>query len=371
MRTFLFHRTFLTLFLIAVTFLLKAQTGTSNGTYNFSTLGADNSAGTGFKTQGDKFKVSNVFAQDRRAMFANNASYGAAQTIFIKAEGTSTNRTFTFKDLSLRNFDLSTDLDLFTLTLRNYFGGVIARHVLASNQPLSITAGNLSSFNFTVPFPAGGYAGVAEIQVDFHYADADMSPDELTFNSITIADVSSAIPLPLSLLAFSADKEGNGVRINWKTANELNVDRHVIERSTDGLHFTAIGSFNGLKNSPAGASYSYFDAFPASGKNYYRLKEIDIDGREKSFLVKLVDFSNGRLAFETSNPVNGYVRIKGLSTGIYTLSLVDISGRSLMTTQLSNVKGDYLLSLPALIKGAYLLSLTGKEEQLTQILIKQ
>lgn len=371
MKTTLPLRFTLVLLLSTCAMLVHAQSGTNDGTYNFSSLGADNSGGTGFKTQGDKFKVSNIFDQDRKTIYANNANPGDGQTVIIRAEGGSKNKTFTLQDLNIRNFGLTTDLDVFTLTVRNYFGAVIATHVLATNQALGVSAIGISSFNFTPAFPAGGYNNVAEIQVDFHYANASVSPDELTFTSITIANVSSLVPLPLSLLDFSVKKAGNGVRINWTTASEINVDRHLVEHSTDGLHFTTIASFQGQQASSAGAKYSCFHAQPSKGRNYYRLKEVDGDGSEKVFVVKSVDFTQSAITIKSSNPVIGFVVINGLSSGIYDLNLVDANGRSVMTTKVSNVS-DYSLALPAsLTKGTYWLVVSGQGEFISQQLVKQ
>ena len=98
MRNTNLPRTFLAMLFLACRFLLHAQSGTSDGTYNFSALGAENSGGTGFRKQGDKFKVSNIFTQDRTTMYANDATPGATETVVIKAEGGTKNKTFTLRE---------------------------------------------------------------------------------------------------------------------------------------------------------------------------------------------------------------------------------------------------------------------------------
>ena len=373
MKTTLHIRTILVLLFFLLAGVLNAQNGTADGVYNFSALGAPNSAGAGFKTQGDKFKVSNIFAQDRKTMYADNANPGETQTILIKAEGTTKNRTFTLKDLVLRNYGLSTSFDVFTVTLRNYFGATIARLALTGEQLLTTSVQAISTFDFDTPFPASGFAGVAEIQVDFHYADPSVSPDELTFWSISLANISNAIPLPLSLLDFSAKKEGSGVRINWTTANEVNVDKQIVEHSVDGLSFTPVAGFSGQKNSTVKTAYTYFHAMPAAGKNYYRLKEVDADGAEKIFVVRTVDFGkNESIAVKSANPVHGSVLVQGLSAGAYELNLVDMSGRSVVSAKLSNVSGDYRFIVPPTVpKGTYLLVIAGEAQRFSQKLVVQ
>ncbi|WP_162944888.1 T9SS type A sorting domain-containing protein [Flavisolibacter nicotianae] len=370
MRNTYLPRTFLSALLLASSLFLHAQSGTSDGTYNFSALGAENSGGTGFRKQGDKFKVSNVFTQDRTTMYANDATPGATETVIIKAEGGTKNKTFTFKDLSLRNFGQNTTLDVFTVTLRNYYGVEIGRLTLASPQSLDVYATAISSFAFSVPFPSGGFADVSEIQIDFHYADAGIAPDEMTFNNISIANVSNAVPLPLTLVEFTARKEGTGVRVHWVTANEQNVDKHVIEHSTDGIRFAPIASFPGQKNLATGSNYSYFHAQPESGKNYYRLKEVDVDGSERSYVVRTVDFAKS--AVTVSGSIHGSVVIKGLSAGPYALEIADMSGQVVLKNKIANVSGDYLLPLPATFShGTYIISLSGNGVSLAQKILLQ
>lgn len=372
MKTAFFTHSLLFFCVLLLAKTLPAQSGTSDGTYNFSALGADNSGGTGFKTQGDKFKVSNIFAQDRKTMYANNSNAGETQTVVIKAEGGTKNKTFTFMDLSVRNYATSSALDIFTITLRNYFGAPIATLVLASNQSLTTTAAGIAGFAFTTPFPAEGYPNVAEIQIDFHYADGSVSPDELTFSTITIANVSNLVPLPISLVDFTARKEGSGVRVNWTTASEEKVAKHVIEHSKDGIRFTAIASFPGMQSASSGATYSFFHASPSSGKNYYRLKEVDVDGSEKSFVVRTVDISKRNIVFEGALPLQEFVTVKGLAPGTYELNLVDLSGHTVMSTKLSTVSGDAVFTVAdALPRGTYLITLAGQGDAVTQKLVKQ
>ena len=95
--------------------------------------------------------------------------------------------------------------------------------------------------------------------------------------------------LPLQLLSFTAQKCGNNVCLNWKTANEQNVSHFEIERSTDGRNFTTIKT-EAAKNQSLNL-YSYEDALAgqrAADKVYYRIRQVDGDGKTKYSAIAFV-----------------------------------------------------------------------------------
>jgi len=82
--------------------------------------------------------------------------------------------------------------------------------------------------------------------------------------------------LPLQLTAFNASTSGAAVNTSWTTANEYKAEKFELERSADGSLFTIIATIP-AKNDKAN-SYSWQDAHPGTGNNFYRLKMSDIDG---------------------------------------------------------------------------------------------
>ncbi|MCX6182993.1 MAG: T9SS type A sorting domain-containing protein [Bacteroidetes bacterium] len=91
--------------------------------------------------------------------------------------------------------------------------------------------------------------------------------------------ISSAAPLPVELLSFTAklDEEGK-VDIRWATASEINNDLFAIERSKDGKYFEVIEQVPGAGNSNHVIMYFAEDKIPFDGISYYRLKQVDFDG---------------------------------------------------------------------------------------------
>lgn len=86
-------------------------------------------------------------------------------------------------------------------------------------------------------------------------------------------------PLPVSLTSFTARVEPKGVRLRWLTASELNNQGFEIQRSIDGATFTPVAFVAGAGTSTVGHTYQYLDAWLAKEIVYYRLKQLDYDGK--------------------------------------------------------------------------------------------
>ncbi|RYY54746.1 MAG: T9SS type A sorting domain-containing protein, partial [Chitinophagaceae bacterium] len=83
--------------------------------------------------------------------------------------------------------------------------------------------------------------------------------------------------------------------IYWGTASETNNSSFVIEASRSGSDFRAIGTLPGAMNSGLEQHYNFLHKNPAQGKWYYRIKQVDLDGRAS--YSKTVIIETGRQAF--------------------------------------------------------------------------
>lgn len=98
--------------------------------------------------------------------------------------------------------------------------------------------------------------------------------------------------LPVSLLFFKAGKINNTVQLQWQTASEQNSDYFNIERSNDGVQFSSLARVAAAGNSHALKNYSSTDNNPLEGINFYRLKEVDLDGKFKFSKIVRVEMQN-------------------------------------------------------------------------------
>jgi Secretion system C-terminal sorting domain len=85
-------------------------------------------------------------------------------------------------------------------------------------------------------------------------------------------------PLPVDLVRFSANVLDDEVVLDWATASEENNAYFLVEHSTDGQNFIPVGEVKGHGTTTVLQQYAYIDTDPLYGANYYRLKQVDLDG---------------------------------------------------------------------------------------------
>ncbi|MEQ1555078.1 MAG: T9SS type A sorting domain-containing protein, partial [Ferruginibacter sp.] len=175
--------------------------------------------------------------------------------------------------------------------------------------------------------------------------------------------------LPLQFLFFSAQKcTANQVCLHWRTANEQNVSHFEIERSVDGKTFNKIGSTNA--NNQASNSYTSKDDITLLqniGFVYYRIKQIDIDGKFTFSDVRTIKLSTKNELSIYPNPSNAIVNIDGWYK-VKNIVLYDINGRKLQqwNTSLSAI------DISSFARGNYILIMVlATGEVLQQKLVKQ
>ena len=122
--------------------------------------------------------------------------------------------------------------------------------------------------------------------------------------------VGTPIALPLKLVDFNAQYLQPDAELKWSTADESNVDKFIIERGTDPIHFVPVGTV-AAKNGSGITRYQFKDGLSAVGgeKFYYRLKMMDIDTKFKYSNVELVQ-REGKSINElliNPNPVRGRI----------------------------------------------------------------
>ncbi len=146
-------------------------------------------------------------------------------------------------------------------------------------------------------------------------------------------------PLPLKLLSFTVAKQTGSKNIallNWKVTKQVNTQKFEIERSTDGMHFTQVGTKAAAGNYASEMSYAYTDASPAAGTNYYRLKVVDINGNFTFSAVRPVVFDEGPVTIQLApNPTRNHVYVKGISAPVV-VRVLDMRGRLLKTVNVAN-----------------------------------
>lgn len=165
--------------------------------------------------------------------------------------------------------------------------------------------------------------------------NADQTNDWVLKNNIaqlsrwTLA--SKANPLPVNLIAFTATLVNNTTHLGWTTAQEISSSLFEVQRSKDGNSFESLFTVPAHGNSNSPVSYHAIDKNPLTGINYYRLKQVDIDGNYSLSPIVHVYVKEASSYQITPNPVTGIFTLhitvpvaKRLGMGLY-----DVSGRRL------------------------------------------
>ena len=137
------------------------------------------------------------------------------------------------------------------------------------------------------------------------------------------------IPLPVELISFTGQAKGNYNLLNWTTASENKNKGFAVERSTDAASFREIGIVKGSGNTSQETNYHFTDEQPFSGKNFYRLKQMDMDGKSKySAVIELIN-KRDAAAFLYPNPAGNEIKvITGQKEQLY---IIDIYGRNVLS----------------------------------------
>ncbi len=170
--------------------------------------------------------------------------------------------------------------------------------------------------------------------------------------------------LPVELSGFGAVKQTGKTFLQWQTANETNSRGFEIQRSNNAQNWSSIAFVNSAGTSTG--NYSYTDVQPMNGKNYYRLRQLDISGAYKLSEIKWVDFSKKLSLGISPNPVINSINIytdAALSNAL--LEIYNTQGQLILRTKLT---GNGNISIPAqnLVKGNYVanISVDGIKERI-------
>ncbi len=182
--------------------------------------------------------------------------------------------------------------------------------------------------------------------------------------NITPAGVTGVLPVLFS--NFNVVKNGNAADLSWITLSETNNKGFYIERSSDGRNFTSI-AFMASKaggNSSQSISYVYTDKLPLSFDNYYRLQQVDKDGRKTYSEIIMVNFAKVIISLQAKiypNPASHQLNILVNASENMKLSatISSASGSIVKQQSLIVVAGNNTLTLPIqhLSAGTYFLQL--------------
>lgn len=157
--------------------------------------------------------------------------------------------------------------------------------------------------------------------------------------------------LPVSLTTFTAKPNKSGtVNLAWTTASEKDNSHFEVARSSNGIDFNKLDEIKGNGNSDVVRTYSYIDVKPAVGTNYYRLKQVDTDGKFAFSAVATAKVglgSDNLTAAVSANRTSVAVTYNALASGKALFNVYNISGVKIATVEHNVNAGINQISIPA------------------------
>ena len=177
--------------------------------------------------------------------------------------------------------------------------------------------------------------------------------------------------LPIQLSSFKVDLKNDRPFISWTTYSESNNDHYTIQRSRDGQTFTDLATYLGIGNGTSDheLTYSHIDQNPYPGKNYYRLKQVDLDGTSSVFPIRSV-FVPSRVIKVYPTYVNNELKMELPYKDTWRWSITDLSGHSCDEGYATSSGGIAILALNHLSNGFYVITLSSLEDKKSFKIIK-
>jgi hypothetical protein len=245
-----------------------------------------------------------------------------------------------------------------------YNGGGGATQGLEMRIPLTAFPGVTTAQSlklFVLLTGSGGYASNESIPGMTGFAGG-CAMDDADMSAVTM--FTGAVALSIDLTNFSAKSVAGATNLAWTTASEKDNAVFQIERSVNARDFSPIGEVKAAGNSNVAKNYTFTDAAPLSGVNYYRLKAVDNAGLaslSKVVAVNFSDKSNNPSVFPNPASDVSRVNVNASEASTMDIQVTDLTGRVLISQNVAVEKGANLLPLNIsnLVSGAYLVKING------------
>lgn len=208
---------------------------------------------------------------------------------------------------------------------------------VSTNNPLTLTA----SWRGTYYWPNNGGATTQSVTINntvngtFNYTvkDANIGSCMQDAFNVTVSGV-----LPVVLSSFNVTLNKDVVLLDWSASQEQNNTFFTVERSNDGINFSFLGTINGAGTSAVFNTYHLVDHMPFEGTNYYRLSQTDVDGNQKYYTVKRINYKSNK-GFSTGIFNNGKgqisVVIHSTKATQMNMQVLDITGKEMLQRSFS------------------------------------
>jgi hypothetical protein len=188
-----------------------------------------------------------------------------------------------------------------------------------------------------------------------------------TFTTNAIPAASGAA-LPVNFTAISARKKSSGVEISWNVAGERDVANYEVQRSINARDFTTVGEVTATGSD----SYSFIDEKPANGISFYRVRNIDIDGKYKYTTIVRVNLNRSIELRAYPQPAKDEITIEHASAAKGILTLATATGQVVKTLQVKPDANQTSINITSLNRGLYIVRFDNGEGSIESLrVVKQ
>lgn len=221
-----------------------------------------------------------------------------------------------------------------------FFTGTVSSWTRYSRD-ISFLAGN-SNVAFRFAFRSDGSANMAGVALD----------------NFEISGASNT-PLPVSLLSFDGENEGDVNQLRWTTASEINNAGFDVERSAEGTVFEKIGFVTGADNSTAINNYKYDDANLTAPYYYYRLRQVDHNGvseYSRTIFIRRADRSKPFVLMPNPAKERFYLLLKSDQPTDVSVKVFSAGGELVYSSQSNVIDGRVVIEPKEVADGIYFVS---------------
>lgn len=168
--------------------------------------------------------------------------------------------------------------------------------------------------------------------------------------------------LPVTITGFQGQKTNDGVLLRWKTATESNNSYFEIQRAGDEQLYSSIGTVTANQE----GAYYLLDKAPLAGNNYYKLVQVDKDGKPSTYAdVVVVNYAlsntvSNIAVYPTVVATSFTLKYNGsLDAGRYSIKVTDLTGKSVYSKEVdqSAILNGYQGEISGLSPGVYFTTL--------------
>jgi hypothetical protein len=190
-----------------------------------------------------------------------------------------------------------------------------------------------------------------------------------------------AAPSSANYNSITASLQAKDIMVEWSVGNQLNIDKYVVEKSTDNTNFYPVDTTNATTDTSS--VYSWLDMNEAIGENFYRIRSVDNrDTVHYSKTVDVVITKPDSIAATINvniypNPVTDdilHIQMNNMLIGTYGIKILNSSGQilSTQTIQHSIVTEMQSILIPNnLSEGIYMLEIIDPNKKITKMNFKK